>query len=384
LIDTFSSRAKALDPEVRQILRIGVYELVMLRRPGHSAVFASVEQAKRFAKPGVDRFVNGILRTVERRLDDLPQPSTDDPVVDAAIRCSHPDWMASRWADRYGLENAERLMAYNNRRPVYSLRINSLKTSEEAFKQQLDGLGVAWTDSPYLAGFVRVKRLQAVIGAGLLASGLAAVQDESAGLVSRVLDPKPGEYIIDGCAAPGGKLIHAGILMGNEGRLVGIDSNRKRLASALRSANSHGLGIVEIHAGDLAEMEPSDSLPRADAVLLDAPCSGLGVLSRRADLRWQRKEESLDELTVLQDRLLDAAASFVRPEGRLVYATCTIEPEENQERITAFLGRHSDFVLERLSDSIPQDLSDERFLASLPHVHGIDGAFAACLVRRSP
>lgn len=382
LVDHYSSRSGDLDHVVRQILRIGIYELVELGRAPHASVFASVEQAKRHGPRGVGAFVNGVLRSVSRNLDSLPRPQTGDDVVDAAISGSHPDWMVRRWSNRFGPDGARALMEYNNGRPVHSIRVNTLKTSVDDFKRLLEELEVEWSDSPYLPEFLRVRKLQPLLAAGVFRSAIAAVQDESAGLVGAILNPKPGEFIIDACAAPGGKLIHAGILMKNEGRLVGVDTNGNRLAAGLESAHRHGLSMVEVIEADFRSKVPSEELPAADAVLLDAPCSGLGVLSRRSDLRWRRDEESLRELTALQDELLEAAVSFVKPGGRLVYATCTIEPEENEQRIEGFLRRHRKFSLESVANDVPAGLETNGYFVSLPHLHGIDGAFGARLLHR--
>ena len=381
VIDSYSARAGTIDPVIRHVLRIGTYELTELQRAPHAAVFASVEQAKRLGRMGVGSFVNGVLRSMARDLNHLPEPKSGDDVVDSAILYSHPDWMARRWVERFGIDGARKLMIYNNRRPVHCLRVNTLKTTISDFKRTLDDIEVGWADSPYLPEFLRVTTLQPVMAAGLLRSGIAAVQDESAGLIGRVLRPQPGEFIIDACAAPGGKLVHAGILMENRGRLVGVDVNGKRLESGLAVAGRHGLSIVEGIQADLRTLTPTDSLPEADAVLLDAPCSGLGVLTRRPDLRWRRTEESLVETTALQDQLLDAVARFVKPGGRLVYATCTIEPEENEVRVDAFVRRHPEFALDSASGDLPPSVESEGCMVTLPHVHEIDGAFAARLVR---
>jgi 16S rRNA (cytosine967-C5)-methyltransferase len=263
------------------------------------------------------------------------------------------------------------------------VRINTLATSVEAFQQQVDARDVTWTASPYLDDFVRVKRLQPILEAGWMDAGQCAVQDESAGLVVRVLEPQPGETIIDTCAAPGGKTIYAALRMENTGTIYAADANEKRLGLVSDGAAAHGVdGMVHPVAADLREWARADDAPPADRVLLDAPCSGLGVLAKRADLRWQRSPDDLDELTTLQDELLDAAARLVRPGGLLVYSTCTIEPEENQQRVTAFLARDDRFTLESVAGTVPDTtVTEEGFFTTLPHEHGVDGAFAARLRR---
>jgi 16S rRNA (cytosine967-C5)-methyltransferase len=346
-------------------------------------VHENVELAKQEVRPGAAGLVNGILRSIDRRREALPAPDTGDAVEDLAIRQSHPTWMVRRWADRYGLEGARELVAWNNQRPVYGLRINTLATSVEAVRQQLDEHEIPWVASPYLDGFVRVQRLQPIIEAGWLEDGLVAVQDESAGLIGRMLDPQPGETIVDACAAPGGKSLYAAIRMRGEGTIHAVDVSTSRMGLVMDAAAAHGTeSMIQPHAVDLREWAISSGVPPADRVLLDAPCSGLGVLAKRADLRWQRSPDDLDELTTLQDELLDAAAQCVRPGGLLVYSTCTIEPEENQQRVMAFLDRHADFTLESVCDAVPEEMrTDDGFLVTLPHRHRIDGAFAARLRR---
>ena len=247
----------------------------------------------------------------------------------------------------------------------------------------LDEEGVAWEPSAYLDDFVRVRRLQAVLRAGWVDAGLCAVQDESGGLVVRLLDPQPGETLVDACAAPGGKALYAAARMQDQGRLIAIDIHPGRLRLAETAAVAQGITILQPHALDLRNFAGHDDLPQADRVLLDAPCSGLGVLAKRADLRWHRTAEEIEALTTLQDQLLDAAARLVRPGGLLVYSTCTIEPEENQQRVEAFLLRHPGFRLEPAKGLVPEAVvTPEGYLATLPHRHHIDGAFGARLRRR--
>ncbi len=368
-----------MEPALRQILRIGIYDVSFLDTPGYAAVSEAVNLAKREVRRGAGGLVNGVLRSVLRQRGSLPEPDTGDVVEDLAIQQSHPTWMVRRWTDRYGLDDTRRLLEWNNERPSHAVRVNALKVSVDEFRRRLEDLDVAYDSGRYLPDAFRIQSIQALVRARLFEEGLCFVQDESAGLIVRLLDPAPGDRVLDACAAPGGKTFFASQLMRNRGEIVAVDVHEGRLRMVERGARDLGLRIVKTVASDLRAFHSDEAF---DRVLLDAPCSGLGVLSKRADLRWNRRSEDLAELTVLQDALLDAAAGFVRPGGVLVYGTCTIEPDENEERVRAFLKRRDDFVIEAAGDSLPQELvTEEGFYASLPWRDGIDGAFGARLRR---
>ena len=373
----------SIEPVLQVILRLGLYELLIQETPTHAAVNEYVELAKHELRPGAGHLVNGVLRSIDRSRDDLPEPRTGNVAEDLAIRYSHPSWMVHRWMDRFGSKETEELLAWNNRRPVYSLRVNPLRTSVEEMEAWCEDHDVVAVRSPYLDGVLRVKRLQPFVQEGLLDDGRVAVQDESAGLVVRLLDPQPGETILDMCAAPGGKTIAAALQMQGEGHVLAVDQHEGRLQMVDQSAKAHGVGdVVRTEVADARTLPERPNPPMADRVLVDAPCSGLGVLSKRADLRWRRSLDDLDDLVEIQDALLDAAAALVRPGGVLVYATCTIEPEENEARIERFCSDHPAFALEAAGKRVPAELVTEAgFFASLPHRHQIDGAFAARLHR---
>ena len=375
--------AATLEPTLRQILRIGLYDLLFLRTPPHAAVSEAVELAKRHVRAGAGGLVNGVLRAVLRQVETLPEPDTGDAARDLAIRLSHPTWIARRWVKRYGEADARKLLEIDNARPTYALRVNTLRVSLKVLGERLDALGVVWRPSAYLDDVVVVDQLQPVLRGGLLDEGLCAVQDEAAALVVHTLDPQPGETILDVAAAPGGKALYAAIRMGDRGRVLAYDIHPNRAELVRASAATHGLTRVEVEVADLRELGAQADPPTGDRVLLDAPCSGLGVLAKRADLRWRRTAGEIGELVELQDDLLDAAARLVRPGGLLVYSTCTTEPEENAERVDAFLARRTDFERERVDGLVPDAfVTDAGDFAALPHVHGTDGAFAARLRQR--
>lgn len=383
LAEFYHGELNQMELRLRLILRIGAYELLLMRTPTHAAVHENVELAKEAVRPGAAGLVNGVLRSIDRQRDELPAPDTGDPAEDLAIRYSHPTWMVRRWLPRYSREATEELLHWNNRRPFYGLRINPQVMSMEQVQKELDELDVAWSASPFLDDFLRVRHLQPILAEGWLDEGRCSVQDESAGLVVRMLDPQPGDTVVDTCAAPGGKTLYMAARMSGNGRIIAVDRHEERLRLVADEARKRGWqDLIQTEGADLRGWaEPSDA-PQADRVLVDAPCSGLGVLAKRADLRWQRSPSDIDDLITLQDELLDAAAQLVRPGGVLVYGTCTIEPEENEERVAAFLDRQEDFQVEQPTNGLPESVVDETgFLRTLPQEHGIDGAFGARLRR---
>jgi len=381
--EAYHGEYDSMEHRLRQILRLGLYELLFQSTPTHAAVDEYVELAKQELRPGAGNLVNGVLRTIDRDREHIPTPDTGDTAEDLAIRYSHPTWMVRRWLDRFGIDETTELLRANNRRPMYSVRVNLLRTSRAEVAGWLDEHDVVHVDSPYLDDHLRLKRLQTLIKEGLLDDGDVAVQDESAGLVVELLDPQPGDTLIDGCAAPGGKTMHAAARMEGEGTIYAIDRNDQRLERVEEAAATHGVpDMVRAETADLREWADHPDPPQADRVLLDVPCTGLGVLAKRADLRWRRGPDDLEEMAALQDELLDVAATLVGPGGLLVYSTCSIEPEENEHRIDDFLTRHVEFTLESAAGHVPDEMvSDAGFLTTLPHQHRTDGAFAARLRR---
>jgi 16S rRNA (cytosine967-C5)-methyltransferase len=330
---------------------------------------------------GAAGLTNAVLRAASRayQVNDLPAPTTGDEAEDLAIRFSHPTWMVRRWLARWTREDVEALLKANNAAPAFGLRVNTLRLSLEEARRLLDDLGVAVEPSRWLDDFLVTQQLQPILRSDAIARGDLAVQDEAAGLVVRALDPQSGERVLDAAAAPGGKAVYAAIRMHDAGDVVALDVSEAKTRLVRQAADRHGTTIIETVAADLRWWASDTPF---DRVLLDAPCSGTGVLAKRADLRWNRSPEDFAELTALQDSLLDAAARHVRVGGVLVYSTCSIEPEENEDRIDAFLRRHPVFSRQPVGESVPEAMRQrDGSYSALPHVHGTDGAFAVRLLR---
>lgn len=368
-----------LDPWVRALLRLTAYQLLFLDRvPRWAAVDEAVSLARLKSRtPGPAEFVNAVLRALTRATAAPPLPA--DPVEAAAIRWSFPDWIAARWILRYGLEGAEKLMAALNERPPVTIRANTLRISREDLAARLRDVELVETEPTPLAPEGLTLRRGAVGRWEVFAAGLCAIQDEASMLIARLLDPQPGELVADTCAAPGTKATHLAQLMRDRGRIVAIDPHAARLRLLAQSAARLGTGIIECHAGGVAAVAGRWK-GRCDRALVDAPCSNLGVLRRNPDVKWKRQAEDLARLADKQRGILAAAAAMVKPGGRLVYATCSLEPEENDAVVRAFLDGHPEWRPDPPAEfPVPADAAG--VIRCLPHLHGTDGFTAARLVR---
>ncbi|HID95866.1 MAG TPA: 16S rRNA (cytosine(967)-C(5))-methyltransferase RsmB [Candidatus Latescibacteria bacterium] len=364
---------------IRNILRLGAYQILFLDRvPPWAVVNESVNLATKYGHPGTAGLVNAVLRTLVREKGNISYPDRDrDPVAYLSVFYSHPEWMVERWIKRWGFEETAQLCKANNLSPKVSIRTNSLKTTPERLMKELSKAGIVAQPNKLVSNFLDLECAEGLFETTAFADGWLQVQDPSAGLVSILLDPHPGERILDVCSAPGGKATHVAELMRNIGLIVALDKQKGRLR--MLQENSGRLGISIIHA------EAQDALRYAaqpfDRVLVDVPCSGLGVLARRADARW-KAEETIDQLTQLQSALLKKGAELTRAGGVIVYSTCSIEPQENEMIIEAFLMRNSAFELEKASEFLSSEVADS-FVRTFPHKHGCDGSFAARLRKRS-
>lgn len=381
IIDHFSNvKIDEMKPALKNILRLGVYDMVFMdSTPDYAAINESVEIAKYSLGSRTGDLTNAILRNLQRDIDNLPKPNFEDRVKLVATTFSHPEWLVKRWTDRFGEREAFKLMQANNKRPSYYVRANNLRTKTENFKLRMTKHDIEFEESDWLPGYFKVDSVAPFISKGWLDKGFCQVQDIAAGFAPYLLDPEPSESIYDLCAAPGTKSILMSDLMNGEGDILAVDISSERLDRLAESALSYQAENIRVRRADVTELE----LDETDGVLLDAPCTGTGVLSKRADLRWRRDQESLDNAVELQAKLLDSAAKMVKKGGRLVYSTCSLEEEENMEQVMSFLDRHENFEMQTVEGYVPDEVIVHGGLAyqTFPHKHGCDGHFGVLLKR---
>jgi 16S rRNA (cytosine967-C5)-methyltransferase len=375
-----------IEPEVLDLLRLGVYQITEMRVPDHAAVNETVELAKKRLHSGSVSFINAILRNTSSGYGEISWPGRDDFGTYLEIMYSHPRWLAD-YILEYSNQDKDLAEAHckaNNFFKGLTLRVNLSKLDRESLLSKIRTEdGRAYT-SPRLREaltdvFVSWDGLQE-----LLNKGLCVVQDESSMLVSQVVRPEPNMTIIDSCAAPGGKAIHMAQLGGEDCRVFALDTNPSRLEALRNMADRLGVKNVIPIEGDGTLLNKYVERP-ADAVLVDAPCSGLGTLRHRPELKWRRAPEELQTFSETQLALLEGAAAMVRPGGGLVYSVCTFSSEETTHVLDTFSGRHPEYHLENVSVYLPPHLSSyvsrQGYIQLLPHLHDMEGMFIARLVR---
>lgn len=369
------------DAGTRAILRLGAYQVLFLDRvPVSAAINTSVDLAKQHGrKPG---YVNGLLRNLERKRGAIPQPSPDDPVKRLSTIYSHPEWLVRRWVDRYGPDKAGEVLRENNRPAPLTIRTNTLKTLREELKASLESEGATVQETNYSPAGLEIVSSPGIQALSAFRKGLFIVQDQAAQLVGMMLAPKPGEIVLDACAAPGGKATHLAELMGNQGTVIALESAPARINRISENSRRLGITIIRPVQGDAAKFAEGTF----DKVLIDAPCSGLGVLRRHPDGRWTKDEQTIRDRQALQKKILENCSKLVKPGGTLVYATCTTEPEENEEVVNDFLARHSEMVIDDPRPFLPASagklVDGKGFFRTFPREPEMDGFFGARMKRK--
>lgn len=381
IISTFSkSGLRKIKPEVLNILRLGVFQILFMDRiPNSAAVNTSVEAAKSVSAPWTVRFVNAILR----RVASGPIPPAKSPAEENAI----PGWLYSRWLKRFGGESTEAVCHAVNGIPPITLRTNTLKVSREALIESLSEHAGEIFPTPCSPEGISLSAPAApVFDMPGYAQGHFQVQDEAAQITGHILSPRPGETVLDACAGLGGKTGHAAQLMKNEGTLVAMDRDPRKLLKLENEMTRLGVSMVKACCHDLSS-PPTDFSPSGfDRILLDAPCSGLGVLRRNPDAKWRVPPGDIERLQGVQSGLLSTLSPFVKPGGIMVYVVCSTEPEENEGVIENFLRKHPGFRIDPVasSDIVPEAcITREGFFRTYPDCLSMDGFFAARLKRIS-
>ena len=366
------------------LLRLGLYQLLYLDRvPDHAAVHESVELSKKII-PKASGLINGVLRNFIRKREGLAMP---DPVsaTSAWISAAHsvPQWLAEQWLEQFSAEEAAAIAAASSEFPPLTLRANTLKVGRDELMALFASEGIAAEPCSFSPEGIRLLERHFIRDLPGFDIGLFVVQDEASQIASHLLAPKPGELVLDACAAPGGKATHLAQLMSDRGEVAATDLNQRKVRKIRESAERLGLSILKPQAVDV--MTPAYQQGREfDRILLDAPCSGLGVIRRNPDAKWRLKPEQFARFAERQRNLLFKVAPLLRKGGILLYATCSTAAEENELLIEDFLSRNPEFVLENMSQLFPHWsmlFSAAGNLRLWPHIHKTDGFFAARLRR---
>ncbi|WP_168121949.1 16S rRNA (cytosine(967)-C(5))-methyltransferase RsmB [Paenibacillus sp. HB172176] len=385
---------RKLEPWVHQLLRLSAYQLLYLDRiPAHAAVNEAVAIAKRRGHTGISGMVNGVLRNMDRNRAELvpSRIQLKDSVATIALRHSYPEWLVRRWADTYGEETAEDICAAGNEQPHASIRVNSFLAARDQLLRELQAEDVDAEASKLSPHGILIRSGGNLADSELFKQGKCSLQDESSMLVAAVLAPEPGMKVLDCCAAPGGKSAHIGELMQGKGKVWANDLHAHKRELIVQQTERLKLRNVEAIVGDAAKLRERFAENSMDAVLLDAPCTGFGVIRRKPEIKWTKTESDIREIAVLQGQLLEEACALVKPGGILVYSTCTIEKEENEKQIARFLEAHSEFaldsawpesVLKALGEAGVIDDSFDGQAQLLPQHFGSDGFFIARMRRR--
>jgi len=352
VLNTFSkTKTDKMKPWLLAVMRSAVYQMYFMDVPDSAACNEAVKLAGVRGYASLKGFVNGVLRTAAKKKAEVPMPEKGTAEY-LSVAYSHPLWLVRMWMAYYGYEEAEAICVFDNQSPDVTIRVNTLKTNKEELKQMLEKAGVEVREGKienalHLTKTADLSRLEA------FEEGLFHVQDESSQLAVKILDPQKGESIMDMCAAPGGKSFTAAEQMENDGKLISCDIYEHKIELMEDGAERLGISMMECKVKDAAEKEEEQEL--FDRVLVDAPCSGLGLMRKKPDIRLKKDGNEIDSLTGIQKEILENAAGYVKPGGVLVYSTCTLCRKENEKNLEWFLKNHPEFEAEDITSFLPEN-----------------------------
>lgn len=387
VIRSFSKvRLKKISPIVMNILRIGIYQILFMDRvPDSAAVNESVKLSKKHTHKGSQGFINGMLRNVVRNKENIKLPDENkDQVKYLSVKYSHPEWMIERWISEFGFDFTKDLVKANNKKASLNIRVNRLKIDRNTLIERLRNQGLKCEKTKYAKDGIIVINPVNITNTEEFKSGLFQIQDESSMLVAQIMNPKKGSLVIDVCSAPGGKTTHIAEIMKNEGKIIARDIYDHKLELIEENSNRLGIDIIETQKFDALELDEG-LLGKADYCLVDAPCSGLGLIRRKPDIKLRKEEKDIKDISKLQYEILNTASKYLKQGGILIYSTCTIEKDENINLVNKFLKENSDFELVDFKDLLDSSnclVKNKGYLALFPNINHTDGFFISKIIKK--
>ena len=365
IIEKYSKiKLKKISDWILNILRLGIYQIIWLDKvPKSAAVNESVNLAKRYGHSASSNFVNAILRKVTKQdLEELQ--NIKNPIERISKMYSMPIWIVEKLLNQRDINIVENICQELTKRPKVIIRRNNLKVGKEEFEKLLQENKIEFQNSKINSLFYILEGIKNIENLKIFEQGYFTVQDISAGLAAKYLDPKPGEKILDACSAPGGKTTYLAELMENKGKIEAWDIYINRTNLVKENAKRLGITIIDEKQKD-ATIYYEEYIEKFDKILLDVPCLGIGVIKRKPDIKWQKELKDVEEITKIQRKILETCTNYLKPEGTLIYSTCSILKEENEETIEKFLKENDNFKLEKMLDILPQNRQDGFFIAKI-------------------
>ena len=378
-------KMKKIHPYILEILRIGIYQIIFMDKiPESAAVNESVKLAKKYGHKGTIGFTNGILRSISRDKVKYSTIDVKDKMKYISIKYSHPEELVKRWVNQFGMDFTEKLCEANNSTPLLNIRVNTLKTDKKALVNSLSQKGIETMEGKYAEDCLIVKDPFAITETDEFKNGLFTIQDESSMLVSQIMNPKSNSSVLDVCSAPGGKSTHIAQIMKNKGFILSRDIYPHKIKLIEENVRRLGIDIIKTEVYDALEID-QELIDKFDYCLLDAPCSGLGLIRRKPEIKLNRKEEDIQFLSELQYKIIQNIKEYIKVGGFLLYSTCTIENEENIALIQKFLRENTNFKLVSIEDRIKNKEEfttlKDGYLNLYPHIHNTDGFFIAKMIK---
>ncbi|WP_163970711.1 16S rRNA (cytosine(967)-C(5))-methyltransferase RsmB [Oceanobacillus halotolerans] len=379
--------SKKIEPWVKILLRMSLYQMIYLDKvPDHAILHEAVEIAKRRGHKGIASLVNGVLRNIQRK--GLPDTNDiQDPSKRIAVETSHPKWLVKRWLDLYGETITRQMCEANLERKPISIRVQPLKITREDAIKKLEGLGFVAEPSTFSDQGIIVHKGN-ILRTELFSKGFVTIQDQSSMLVGEMLSVKPRMRVLDACSAPGGKVTHIAEKMEDKGEIHAYDLHAKKTKLIDQKASDLGLTIIDTNQGDARNSHQVYDAETFDRILVDAPCSGLGVIRGKPDIKYSKKEADIERLAHIQQEILESVTPLLKKDGKLIYSTCTVDKHENEKVVKTFLDKHPEFMVDQtFFDELPTVVrnsigNSEYGLQLFPHTFQTDGFFLTRLIQK--